>query len=171
MTFTKENKGNPKGFTGKHTQATKDKISASKKGKKIYSPPIHNRGKTWIGRTHSPETKEKMRIAKLGYIPWNKDLSIDDETRLRKKRFNKQKNGHIKRMLVQNGSFHTFGEWELLRKQYNYTCPCCEKSEPEIKLTRDHIIPLSKGGSNLIENIQPLCLKCNLHKMTKCIKY
>lgn len=66
---------------------------------------------------------------------------------------------------------HTVGEWELLKKQYGATCPCCKKSEPEIKLTEDHIIPLSKGGSNYIENIQPLCIRCNTHKFTKIIKY
>jgi hypothetical protein len=59
---------------------------------------------------------------------------------------------------------HTFGEWELLKKQYNYTCPICNRKEPNIKLTEDHIIPLSKGGSNWIENIQPLCRSCNSRK-------
>lgn len=70
-----------------------------------------------------------------------------------------------------NGGSHNFGDWEILKAQYNWTCPCCGKSEPEIKLTEDHIIPLSKGGSNNIENIQPLCHSCNSRKQTKTIKY
>lgn len=70
-----------------------------------------------------------------------------------------------------NGGSHTFGEWETLKAQYNWTCPCCGKSEPEIKLTEDHIIPISRGGSNNIENIQPLCRRCNSKKNTRIIKY
>lgn len=68
------------------------------------------------------------------------------------------------------GSF-TKGEWENLKAQYGFTCFSCRKSEPKIKLTIDHIIPLSKGGSNLIENIQPLCGSCNSAKQTKIIKF
>jgi len=62
---------------------------------------------------------------------------------------------------------HTVGEWENLKQQYGYRCNGCGKTEPEIKLTRDHIIPIARGGSNYIENIQPLCGKCNCHKHAK----
>lgn len=57
--------------------------------------------------------------------------------------------------------------WEKLKHEYNYTCPKCLKVEPEIKLTIDHILPLSKGGIHSIENIQPLCHSCNSGKKDK----
>jgi len=66
---------------------------------------------------------------------------------------------------------HTLGDWQTLKAQYNWVCPSCKKSEPEIKLTEDHIIPLSKGGSDNIENIQPLCLSCNSRKHVRIKKY
>jgi 5-methylcytosine-specific restriction endonuclease McrA len=66
---------------------------------------------------------------------------------------------------------HTVIEWETLLAQYNWTCPCCGLRESDVVLTEDHIIPLSKGGSNNIENIQPLCRSCNSRKRTKTIKF
>jgi 5-methylcytosine-specific restriction endonuclease McrA len=66
---------------------------------------------------------------------------------------------------------HSFKEWERLKKAYQNRCLCCEKQEPEVILTGDHIIPISKGGSNFITNIQPLCIKCNQIKNSKSVSY
>ena len=67
----------------------------------------------------------------------------------------------------------------MLKVAYGNACLACGKSEPEARLknkrgvglTKDHIIPLSKGGSHAISNLQPLCLDCNLRKFTSSISY
>lgn len=69
------------------------------------------------------------------------------------------------------GGSHTIEQWEELKNKYNLMCLCCKKYEPEIKLTVDHIVPLTMGGTNGIENIQPLCGSCNSRKNVKTIDY
>ena len=61
------------------------------------------------------------------------------------------------------GSFK-MSDFRALCEKFDNTCLCCRQIKV---LTVDHIKPLAKGGSNMIENLQPLCLECNLRKGTK----
>lgn len=79
-------------------------------------------------------------------------------------------NNRRARKLEAEGS-HTDEEWQKLKAFYNYRCLNCGKQEPEIKLTRDHVIPLTQGGTDAISNIQPLCARCNSKKNHKHIDY
>lgn len=56
---------------------------------------------------------------------------------------------------------HSYEEWKELCIAFDWLCAYCKKA---YKLTKDHIIPLSKGGTDYISNIQPLCRSCNSKK-------
>ncbi len=56
---------------------------------------------------------------------------------------------------------HSLKEWEDLKDRHNNRCLNCGEEKP---LTKDHILPLSEGGTEFIDNIQPLCRNCNSKK-------
>lgn len=61
------------------------------------------------------------------------------------------------------GTF-TAAEFAALCEAYDNRCARCGT---KTKLTADHVIPLIAGGSNMIDNIQPLCKPCNSSKKDK----
>lgn len=163
----------------KRSKLTKEKIRLSKIGSKHSSKvkklmSIHRTGKgnAFFGRKHSKKTIRKMRESRKklfegGFIIHNKKYFNSEEVRIalnisNKKRFNRLKE------LKSIGLTHTNKEWNEVLKKYNFSCANCKDNKK--KLTKDHIIPLEKGGTDEIKNIQPLCQSCNSKKHIKVIR-
>jgi 5-methylcytosine-specific restriction endonuclease McrA len=74
------------------------------------------------------------------------------------------------RLAESEGTFTT-AEWEALKVQYQ-RCPGCNRPWSQVPvlpgrksaITRDHVVPISKGGRNDIGNLRPLCYSCNSRK-------
>jgi len=72
------------------------------------------------------------------------------------------------------GGSYSLKEWQELLVDFD-RCPMCLRAWDQIPappggrsvITADHIVPISKGGSNRIDNLQPLCYSCNSHKGAK----
>lgn len=65
-----------------------------------------------------------------------------------------------------NGGSHTPEEWQAILERFGPHCPACGRTE---KLTQDHVIPLTRGGSDAADNLQPLCDSCNKRKGNRLI--
>jgi 5-methylcytosine-specific restriction endonuclease McrA len=172
----------------------KEKISKKLKGRIITLEAREKIRQSRLRKHLSEETRQKISLSRIGKSSWNKGLYHSEETKrkigissaLRNKNENhpnwqggiskqegydafKSKKRRLK--IVNAIGTHTIKQWQNLKKAYNYTCLSCKKQEPEIKLTEDHILPIIKGGSDFIWNIQPLCRKCNSIKNTKTTDY
>lgn len=75
-----------------------------------------------------------------------------------------------KRRMVKRGTVERHGpgvctltleEWQGIQKRYQYRCAYCQQRRP---LTKDHIVPISKGGFHTMVNVIPACRSCNSSK-------
>ena len=161
----------------KLSEETKKKIGTALKGR-----PFSGTKCDWNGRKHTDETKKKISVATKG-----RRVSEEAKQKLRGSNSPLWKGGiatgenakeykrfkcleRRSRKINAEGS-HTLEEWNELKIRCGFACLCCGKREPQISLTEDHILPLIDGGSDFIENIQPLCKSCNSVKGTKHISF
>jgi 5-methylcytosine-specific restriction endonuclease McrA len=114
----------------------------------------HRENRLTYAKEYQKKNRDKIRETKRSYRKRNPEIIAH-----LKARRSARERGAI-------GS-HTLQEWNNLKIKFHNRCAFCFK---EKKLTKDHILPLIAGGSDYIENIQPLCRECNSRK-GKSIKF
>ena len=115
-------------------------------------------------RKHKVELKIKAQLRRSNDPNWKKKHSKQTrEWRKKHLRFYAIRAAVRRTRRTKAGGSFTLQQWIVLCNKYGNVCLCCGKHK---KLTADHVIPISKGGSSNISNIQPLCLSCNSHKHT-----
>jgi hypothetical protein len=124
-------------------------------------------------RANNPE-KSRDRVKK------NARLHPETAKAWRKRNIEKVRMACRKRRALRKGvSQHfTMREWLDLKAYHAHRCVCCGMKESELThdrlLVPDHVMPLVLGGSDNIDNIQPLCHGlggCNNAKNAKHIDY
>lgn len=135
---------------------SKHKEINNKRSKKYHLDNIDKRkesGREW----YKKNKKHANRLSKL----WKKNNKKSISTYNRKRR----------NLLYNTTGSHTEKEWQSKKMKYNNCCAYCGINEDILKnkyndkkwhkLTRDHIIPISKDGTDYINNIVPSCITCN----------
>ena len=183
-----------KGRIGKkHSEETRKKIGDLQRGKKRGSPSQETRdkiGKAHLGMRHTEESKKRISEGHMGQVAWNAGKPWSEESRkkmsdARNGRFsgensptwkggvsktNEYRTMYKRRYKLRKKSIegcHSIEEWNTLKESNGCRCNNCNRQEPEVKLTVDHIVPISRGGTDYIDNIQPLCRSCNSKKHNK----
>jgi 5-methylcytosine-specific restriction endonuclease McrA len=65
---------------------------------------------------------------------------------------------------------HSRFQWKARVDYFGWRCRYCRTRLTIKTLTKDHVIPLAKGGSEWASNLVPACWSCNQHKHVKSFK-
>jgi len=130
---------------------------------------VIQRSTDWVEKNRERSNRTKRQWAIKNRIILNKKKRERERERRRKCPEKSIAIKHRYRAKKQeNGGSFTAQEWNNLCARFDYICLACGEKNP---LTVDHVVPISKGGSSDISNIQPLCKSCNSSKRDRIIDY
>lgn len=144
----------------------KSKLKKRQRYQKMLSDPIRLEKELVYRRSYRqrPEVKQRNFKHNRQYLAKPESKIKARQTTIQWRKDNPERSTHqtnIKRIRKINAKgSHTIEQWQALKSFFD----CCPKCNQDLPLTRDHIIPLSKGGTDYIDNIQPLCRSCNSSK-------
>ena len=153
-----DNPEKEKKFSNKYYKEHKDNLEFKEKknvkSKKYYKEHPEER-KEYSKKYYKEHPEQRKEYSKKYYKEHPEQGKIYDHRRRTRKKG--------------NGGSYTLKEIRKLRKESEGICKGYNRKPHyvgEDKLTIDHIIPVVKGGTNNIENIQLLCKSCNCSKGT-----
>jgi 5-methylcytosine-specific restriction endonuclease McrA len=146
------------------------RIEARRKYQEEHKEQISEYKKAW-----TKANSARMAAAKRAYYEQNREQVIARSTQwaednLEKVRQFKANNRRRRRAAKHagRGSF-TAKEFMDLCERYGNKCLSCGVTG--VVLEADHVVPLARGGSDDISNIQPLCGACNRKKFVSIVDY
>lgn len=113
---------------------------------------------------------EKVRALNLSWTSRNKDhISSYKKDYLRNNRDIIQANRRLRKARIRGTPLHhkiTAEEWSEIINRYDHRCAYCFTSG---KMTMDHVIAISRGGSHTSDNVVPACMSCNARKQARSV--
>lgn len=128
----------------------------------VYRTQNRERVRAWLSDYYERTRDERLAYARR-YRRENRALCLARTSawfRANPERRRVYDNAYRARKANAEGSF-TPADFAALCEQHDHRCFYCGRVED---LTADHVVALSRGGSNAIENIVPACRPCNSAK-------
>jgi 5-methylcytosine-specific restriction endonuclease McrA len=164
--YAKFHKEDKKKYDAEKYQANPEPAKRRASRRRKLNPEEHKKkGAEWYQKN-----KGRLKAKASAYYEANKEKCIANMRAYSKAHPELDTVKHAKRRAreTKSGGEFTREEWLDLCEKHDYRCLRCGKRKP---LAADHVIPVSKGGTSNISNIQPLCKICNSIKHTKSTDY
>ena len=138
---------------------------ASRKRRNKAHPEMRRAWKKRYFERH-PEAVLKRKAKSLAWAKANPEkIKAYSKAHPRKPRTRDENRAHFAKRRARkkgNGGSYTLQEERALRDFYGHHCVCCGRIESELaaaglRIVLDHVVPISKGGTSFISNLQPLC--------------
>jgi 5-methylcytosine-specific restriction endonuclease McrA len=151
----------------RYREANREKVRMRDRARRAALAPEQRRA---IARRQYLRRAEQARAYSRRWYHENRDraLTFNRQYRRRKPAENVQRVNRRRARLRGAGGTYTAAEWQALCEKYGNRCLACGCDGP---LTVDHVVPITRGESNSIDNLQPLCRPCNQRKGTQIIDY
>lgn len=117
--------------------------------------PSARERKVAMEREYNHSERGRMKIAAYNHSPAGAAAA---------KRFREGQRGYALLHGATEINF-TSADWGRMLERFGYKCAYCGKKSDH--LTHEHVLPLSRGGQHVEENIVPACQSCNSRKRNK----
>jgi len=186
-----ENLEKGRSYFKKWSKKNREKYLKGRRKKYAENPEKYIKATVEWGKNNPEKKREKDKRWRLKNPEKNKEMKRQYSLRNRKtiQEYRKRNKEHIKeikkawveknrqhvrrknlhRQAIRKNAVgsHTTEEFLMLCEKYQWVCVYCGCDLDEKSVTEDHMIPLSKGGSDNISNIAPSCSFCNGSKNNK----
>jgi 5-methylcytosine-specific restriction endonuclease McrA len=106
------------------------------------------------------EFSQKVR-EKNSFYREQKEKELEKARKKSEARKVRKKILRIHNHLVPQHQIITKDNWQLIREHWDCKCAYCKANE---STTIDHAKPISKNGTNALDNVIPACVECNKKK-------
>ncbi len=120
---------------------------------------------------HGSKTKRRVFhiVCNCGYPVWriSQDACFEVEYRIRTAGYSQENAQHRKESLIEAGGKHSKTEiQEILALQENRCIYCNIIFTNKVLPTKDHLLPIARGGTDWALNIVMACRRCNSRRST-----
>ncbi len=155
-------------YMAKYRAENKDSIRATRAK---YRAENKDRLKAYSAKYYA-ENIDSIKSDKARYYAENREACLAYSANYKKANPEKNRASEQRRRARKANAKGTFtaDDWKARLAYHGYKCIYCgiEKADTKEKyLTMEHLIPLSRGGTNYPSNLAPSCKSCNCKKHTK----